>query len=231
MMIPKPSWLMLNREDLLNMADEWIIVFALKGAAWGIPAVVIAELNDKHNALEAAITALARDPGSRMKIADAELAAANLKEHMRDIKRRWLFKPPLTDADFISLYLAPPKETRSKIGAPDAQITGTILTAGEGVVKLRDIRYVANPSTDPRSDYQTVIYFGLTGTPSDLYPFRLSEAPKNGNYLPYNVRTHLKKYSFDLNGESGNRIYVCFRLENAKGILGPFGPILTIVIP
>jgi hypothetical protein len=76
-----------------------------------------------------------------------------------------------------------------------------------------------------------MIYYGLTGTPSQQHPYRLSEAPESGFQLPYAVRTRRKRHRFEFQGESGNRIYVCVRWQNGRGLEGPWGPILTAIIP
>jgi hypothetical protein len=47
---------------------------------------------------------------------DAAMEA--LVKRMEKIKRRWLFKPPLLDSDFIAMLLSPPDETHSAIGIP-----------------------------------------------------------------------------------------------------------------
>jgi hypothetical protein len=44
-------------------------------------------------------------------------AFAALEEFVRDFKRRYFIKPPLTDADFISLGLRPPGSTRARYAA------------------------------------------------------------------------------------------------------------------
>jgi hypothetical protein len=75
------------------------------------------------------------------------------------------------------------------------------------------------------------IYFGFSGPPSEKYPFRLTQAPKRGEELPYSVFTKKKNKRFDFEGESGNTVYFCLRYENSKGEAGPFGPILQAVIP
>jgi hypothetical protein len=93
---------------------------------------------------------------------------------------------------------------------------------------------VAGPPPDARSDYGVRIYYGFSGPPSEKYPFRLAEAPKTGEELVYSVFTRRTKKRFDFNGESGCTVYFCLRYENSKGGEegeGPFGPILSAVIP
>jgi hypothetical protein len=43
--------------------------------------------------------------------------------------------------------------------------------------------------------------------------------------------TRRKRERFDFDGESGNTVYFCLRYENSKGEAGPFGPLLSAVVP
>jgi hypothetical protein len=87
---------------------------------------------------------------------------------------------------------------------------------------------------DARSDYGVQIYYGLSGPPRKAFRFLVAKAPKSSKDLPYSVFTGRKKKRFDFDEESGNTVYFCLRYENAKGDKegeGPFGPILSAVIP
>jgi hypothetical protein len=98
-------------------------------------------------------------------------------------------------------------------------------------VELRKIRPVAGNPPGAASDYGVRIYWGLTGAPTEKYRFRVTETPKSGYDLPNSRYTRRKRENFDFDGESGNRVYFCMRYENNKGGEGPFGPILSAVIP
>jgi hypothetical protein len=63
---------------------------------------------------------------------------------------------------------------------------------------------------------------------------RISAPPETGEDLPHSVFTRKKKYRFDFDGDSGRTVYFCLKYENGKGGEageGPFGPILSAVIP
>jgi hypothetical protein len=87
------------------------------------------------------------------------------------------------------------------------------------------------PAEDAGSDYGVRIYYALSGEPDDRFPFRLAEPLKIGKVLPYSVFTRRKKERFDFNGESGSTVYFCLCYENSKGEAGPFGPVLSAVVP
>ena len=84
---------------------------------------------------------------------------------------------------------------------------------------------------DPRSDYGVRIYYGLTGEPTEAYRFRVTGTPKIGTDLPKSIFTRRKKERFDFEGESGKTVYFCLQYENPRGDVGPFGPMLSAVIP
>jgi hypothetical protein len=93
------------------------------------------------------------------------------------------------------------------------------------VAKMRFIkkrRFLQPPLTDAE-------LVSLSLSPQDL--FRLSEASAAGYQLPHSTWTQRKSHRFAFPGESGNRIYLCLCYENRKGGAGPWGPILTAIIP
>jgi hypothetical protein len=53
----------------------------------------------------------------------------------------------------------------------------------------------------------------------------------SGNDLPYSEWASTKKLLLDLDGESGNAIWICLQYETKRGKTRPFGPILKAVIP
>jgi hypothetical protein len=84
------------------------------------------------------------------------------------------------------------------------------------------------------SDRGVRIFYGLSGEPTDTFRFRVKGPPKKGSDLPYSIFTRRKKERFDFEGESGSRVYFCLRYENSKGGKegeGPFGPVLSAIIP
>jgi hypothetical protein len=78
------------------------------------------------------------------------------------------------------------------------------------------------------------IYYGLTGTPTENFPLRVTNPSKTGKDLPRLFFARRKKERLDFDGESGNTVYFCLQYENSKGGeegKGPFGPFLSAVIP
>jgi hypothetical protein len=127
------------------------------------------------------------------------------------------------------------RKPASPVPAPEAQVTADLAFPGLQQVELQHIRPVGNFGLpDARSDYGARIHYGLEGPPSDKFKFRLSGPPKDASDLPYSIFSRRKKERFTFEGESGNRVYFRLQYENAKGRKegqGPYGPVLTAVIP
>jgi hypothetical protein len=100
-------------------------------------------------------------------------------------------------------------------------------------VELRKIRPIAGAGNAPhgRSNYGVRIYWGLSGSPTETDRFRVTEPPASGRDLPHSRFTRRQKEFFNFDKESGNTVYFCLRYENPTGGEGPFGPILSAVIP
>jgi hypothetical protein len=102
---------------------------------------------------------------------------------------------------------------------------------GLHMVELKNICPVGKTQGDEGGSSGVRIYYGLTGELATVHKFRVERTPNTGNNLPYLEWASRKKFLFDFDGESGNTVYFCFRYENKKGMEGPFGPILKVVIP
>jgi hypothetical protein len=62
--------------------------------------------------------------------------------------------------------------------------------------------------------------------------FRITAPPASGDDLPHSVFTRKTRHRFDYSEEDrGKHVYFCLRYENSKGSAGPWGPILSAVIP
>jgi hypothetical protein len=158
-----------------------------------------------------------------------------LTAKMRFFRDRYFKIPPLTEGDWAALGFRPKDTHPTPIPRPEAQVEADIAFPGIHLVELQNIRPVGLLGIpDARSDYGVRIFYGLSGPPSDAFRFRAAGEPKSGNDLPYSMFTRRRKERFDFDGESGNKVYFCLRYENSKGRKegeGPFGPILSAIIP
>jgi hypothetical protein len=158
-------------------------------------------------------------------------AKKEAKKVIRPFVNQYLRFPPVTNEDRTAMGI-PNKDTiPTDVPVPTAQPEADLTFPGIHMVELAKIRAVKGTAPDARSDHGVRIYYGLTGPASDKHKFRLTGEPKTGADLPYSVFTRRKRERFDFDGERGNTVYFCLRYENSKGEAGPYGPMLSAVIP
>jgi hypothetical protein len=200
--------------------------------AWGIPQTQFTELTALFTAAEALLEKTQSGDRTPVIIEECKEAFDALDAKMRFFKKHYFLVPPLTNADLVNLGLNPPDTSRTPIPKPTAQVEADLTFPGIHLVELKNIRPTGSSGVpDPRSDYGVRIFYGLSGTASDKFRFRVTGEPQKGSDLPYSIFTRHKKERFDFEGESGCTVYFCLHYENSKGEFGPFGPILSAVIP
>jgi hypothetical protein len=197
---------------------------------WNIPKADVDALNDAYIDWYTLYGPCLK-PHTRAETAEKDLAKARVKKVIRPFVKQYLHFKPVTDGDRISMGIPVHDTVPTRIGNPVAQATGDLTFPGVHLVEIKNLRPVGGPPPDPRSDYGVKIFYGLTGEPSAKEPFRLSAPPKTGKDLPGSKFTRKKKMLFDFEGESGNTVYFCLRYESPTGGEGPFGPVLSAVIP
>jgi hypothetical protein len=104
------DWLTGKRADILIMANTWINVLVIKGAAWGVPAAEVTALSDltgdAENALEKATTT---DRGTE-------------STALCYFVQRYLIWDPVTAADRLAMGLPP----HDLINTPGGKIKNTV---------------------------------------------------------------------------------------------------------
>jgi hypothetical protein len=231
------DWRPGGREAQLSMTRNWISVLQdpQYPPNWGIPPNEVMELVTLFDAAQAALIKAQSDT-ERTPVVTARCNAAfkALTDKMRFFHSHFFLIPPLIEADLISLGLKP-RDPPTPIPTPEAQPEADLAFPGVHLVELRNIRPVSSGTApDHRSDYGVRIYFGLSGDPTEAHRFRVTGVPKTGKDLPESLFTRRKKERFDFDGESGKTVYFCLQYENPSGGQagkGPFGPILSAVIP
>jgi hypothetical protein len=149
------------------MAIVWITVCNIKRTLWGIAGVALTELTGLKDAAQAAF-ALIQDDSTRTRVTIAECKAAfdALKAFMRDFKRRYFIKPPLTDADFISLGLKPPNSTRTPVKPPKDGPVFSIIQMGRGALGILYWDGMAGKKGSKPEGVEGVrIFYGVSGVP------------------------------------------------------------------
>jgi hypothetical protein len=217
------------------MIRNWInIMDSETRTAWGIPTDRFTELGTRFAAAQALLQkATSEEDRTPVITEQCREAFDALEETARFFHKHYFLVPPLELADLVRLGLKIPNPP-SPVPRPENQPEADLAFPGLHLVELRKIRPAGGQPPNPRSDYGARIYYGLTGAPTEAYPVRVAEPPKRGIDLPRSLFTRRKKERFDFDGESGNRVYFCLCYENEKGGeegQGPFGPIMSAVIP
>jgi hypothetical protein len=206
---------------MIDMANNWVVRFG-ENAAWGIPQATAADLGQKAQALETinATPASARTPtiSAQIKVAEKALSAA-----MRDIKKRHIFVPPLTEPDLVSLGLKPRDTNPTPIARPTARPSADVKLISAGAFDIlispeRDI------SHEKKSYHGCKIAYELfeQGAPPPTSEKQLTE----GRFV------RKKKESFVFQPQdSGKQAYFAMRYENSKGEAGPWCPIFSVLVP
>jgi hypothetical protein len=231
------DWLPGSRTGQLAMARNWISIIHAPGTTppWGIPQAEVTEFVSIFNDAQAALLK-AQSEAERTVVVTTQcnVAFKALTDAMRFMKAHHFLVPPLTEADIASLGLRL-KDPATPIPKPEVQPEADLAFPGIHLVELRNIRPVAGGTPpDPRSDYGVRIHYGLSGDPTETHRFRVTGTPKTGRDLPDSLFTRRQKERFDFDGESGKTVYFCLQYERPTGGeegKGPFGPILSAVIP
>ena len=231
------DWLPGSRTEQLAMAKTWIKVFSVKGESWGITESMQMDLNNKiiraQESLDAAIASERTvSMNQRIRTDFGEMTTA-----MRDIKRRHLFMPPLTEEDWVSLGLKLPDAVKTEIPVPTSVASGKCLltVAHHLTVEWEIIQASVN---DPRADNKVRIYYSVvvadTAEQSSMTgkQYYLTSAPHTPEQLKEEASTRRKKHIVSFPYEdSVNTAWFCLRVENDKGQVGPWGKMFSAVIP
>ena len=231
------DWFPTRRLDQILMAKNWEHQFEIWGEAWGVPKMVREKLITLRKKAEAEILrATSENPtrGSAQRSADA---LKELEAHMRDIKDRYFKKPPLENEHFIELGLNMPDTIRSPIPRPEGRSTAVISYPGSGQLCLH-LSHVKGTEPDKRVEYGRSIHWGIMpqgGATLEQAAGKghyLMKPSASGDELVHSKFTRRSKETIEFPPEdSGSTAYFCIRYENSKGEPGPWGPVISGVIP
>jgi hypothetical protein len=134
------------------------------------------------------------------------------------------------DSDLISLELKPKDNIKTPVTDPATQVEGDLHFPGTGLVEIKKFRAVGG-RIDPRADYGIRLHYGILDPDNKANKLRINEEPSSGDDLPHSVFTRRKSHLFDFTANRGKKIFICLRYENSKGKVGPWGQVVSAVIP
>jgi hypothetical protein len=218
----KTDWFPSARDEQLSMGKNWVTILSAGGPSWNIPAQDTQELSTLVGAADAAL-AEAKNEATRTPVVTAKCKEAfqKMEDKMRDIKKRYAYVPPLTEADIVSLGLKPRDPIHSPGKAPTAHVSVETFLAGRHELGARLVYVTGNPGDRENKGYRiwyTVVAPGETA-PAD--PEQLTKS------FYTQRRRDLVEFGF---GDSGKTAYFAVQVEN-DGKKGPWGPLVSALIP
>jgi hypothetical protein len=216
-------WMPGRRDGKLAMAKKWGKILSAKRADWNIPAAEVTELAVLTAEADAALIA-ATDEGTRTPVTIVQCRGGfnKLEAKMRDIKRRYFFVPPLTEADLANLGLRlPDTNHNTSLPAPTAEVTAETYLVGRRELGLKFVYITGDPGD--RENKGLRIWYQVVA-PGET-------APTNPEQLHKSFFTKRKKdvlgFAYE---DSGKTVYFAVQVEN-KGGQGKWGPMGSALIP
>ena len=218
----RADWIPSKKEEQLTMGKSWLPTLEARRTEWGVPEEKVISLAEAINAADSENSTA---PGDRSKVSNAHLKAAfaTLTTEMRDVKKRYFFVPPLTDADLIGLGLKPKDNIPTPVSVPKVRAVGKITFKSAGSLELH-IAPETDISEDKRAYYGCKIAYAVMNADAP--------APQSEKELTESMFTRRKKEAFIFQPQdAAKKIYFSLRYENSKGQAGPWCPIFSAVIP
>ncbi|MDR1220950.1 MAG: hypothetical protein LBK73_15270 [Treponema sp.] len=172
---------------------------------------------------DAALTA-ARNETTRTPVATARCKTAfdALTAKMRDMKKRYFYMPPLTEADLVSLGLKVPDSTHTPSHVPTAHAAVETFLTGRHELGLR-IVFVDGSPDDPANKGFRVWYKVIA--PGETPPAN----PESDLTKSFFTKRRKDALEFEY-GDSGKTAYMAIQIEN-DGKKGSWGPLVSALIP
>jgi len=201
-MFMRNDWMPARRSDQLAMAKRWMDVLPRKAQAWRIPMDMVQRLEFLTGE---AMVLLDRADSPEGRTAFAEMVA-----HMRDIRRRTFFMPPLTDGDFADLGLQPPDNIRT----PHIDVSEMV----DFVIHLSNIRELVVDfwiqgeahKAKPHGYDGAVIIWDIRDTPP-------ADPKELANHTMASRTPHT--LTFD-EAQRGKTVQIALAWQNERGIIG-----------
>jgi hypothetical protein len=210
-----------TRPAQLAMAKRWMDLLPGKEEAWRIPEGMLQLLGELTGEAETLQDRANSPEGTKGDAARARTAFLELVAHMRDIRRRVFFMPPLADGDFADLGLQPPDTIRT----PHIDVPEMV----DFVIHLSNVReLVVNfwvqgeaHRAKPHGYDGAVIIWDIRDTP-----------PENPNDLANHTMASRTPHvlTFD-EGQMGKTVQIALAWQNERGNLGQWSEYKSAVIP
>lgn len=236
------DWFPGRRDDVLVMAWKWVSTIQGKITDWGIPEAKSQALRKLTEDAADKLSMAKSTERTVVSTAECKIAFDALEAAMRDMKKRYFLKPPLTDADLADLGLPFGDDINSPVPIP-VDHPGLEITKW-ALHQLKFKHFIVTDNGGARSNHGIRVYYALVKD-NALAPtkstsatrlvgelFLLSAPPESQKDLTNSFFTRRKVDSIEFPPEaSGYICYLAARLENSKGKPGPWSAMINTVIP
>ena len=205
----------------LVMARRWMELLPGKKEAWRIPEGMVEKLAELTDDADYARARANSPEGTKGGAARARAAFHELAAHMRDIRRRVFFIPPLTEADFADLGLQPPDNVRT----PHIDVPEMV----DFLIHLSNIRELVVDfwvqgeagKAKPHGYDGAVIIWGIRDAP-----------PEKPQDLPNHTMASRTPHTLKFNeADRGKTAWISAAWQNERGIEGAYSEYKSAIIP
>jgi hypothetical protein len=183
-----------------------------------------------------------KQPHTSSDILAKDLARKRDEKTLREFNNEFIvYSSAVTPEEKKDLGNHPRDPHPTPVPTPTAQVEADIVLPGPHLIELRIKELASLAAEADRANHGVRIYWGVleslaAGVSSPAKgqadKFYLASPPVSGDDLPHSDFTRKKRYRFDFPGEDrGKTVYFCLRYENSKGEPGPWGPVLSAIIP
>jgi len=216
------DWWPNTKPEQLEMAKKWVQEFERAGRDWEIKPEIITEFIALTELAEKSLAeATNGNTRTSVSITKSNTVFELLEKLSRDIKKRYLYVPPLEESDIIALGLKLRDSKPTPSSFPAAQVTVETFLKGRHELGIKMIYVSGDPNDKANKGYR--VYYKVLGE---------GEAePLSPEDLTKSFFTKKKKdlIRFDFN-DSRKFVYIAVQIEN-EGKKGPWGPMVKAVIP
>jgi hypothetical protein len=204
------------------MGKNWVVILNTKGTDWKVPPTETQALGAAVGEADSVLAAVESDV-TRTPVVTAHCREVfeHMKAVMRNIKKRYFYAPPLSEADFVALGIKIPDPVHSPSKVPTAQVTIEFFLIGPHELGIRIVYVTGSPGDRENKSYRVYLIVLEPGEPAPTGP---SETWKS-----FTTRRRKDRVEFGY-GDSGKTVYFAVQVENGRK-KGPFGPMVSAIIP
>ncbi|MDR1866810.1 MAG: hypothetical protein LBQ77_00920 [Treponema sp.] len=208
--------------DFLEWARTLILYIVLHLTEFGIDQAVLTVLQDLFSVFEAAYQKAQNPSHNRADIVSKNEARDALEKALRHfVKAHLAYNDAVTNSDRVNMGLPLHDTTHTPVPPPS--------TRPEFEIDLSQFRQLIVNFHDQGS--------ARHGKPDGVHGAEVrwdftENPPVEVEELIHSEFTTKSPYTLNFNeGQRGKRVYICVRWENAKGEKGPWGEIVSAVVP